>query len=236
MPPAGSRRVCFGAMKCVLLAVRQVRMAGVLVFLVLFLLAGCGEKPSSVTTALPPIDTGADPLQEAVQDQAKIRLKVKAGFVDLLPVARYRIAACVASKRKYTAGWGAEVMPFDLALVWGRLTDPEVARHLEIKHDSTRLAWFRVRGNAPPVSFEYAMSHGSNNHLIPANGNLFLAIDREVNIGDRVVLEGYLVNGEGLISGQAVRLKTSLIREDSDRGACEILYVTSLRIGDRVYR
>jgi len=204
--------------------------------LILLLAAGCGDKPSSVDTALPPIDTRVDPLQVPVEEPAKIRLKLKAGFVDLSPVARYRIAAVVASKRKYTAGWGAEVMPFDLALVWGRLTEPEVAKHLVIRHDSTRVAWFRVRGDTPPVTFEYAMSHGSNNHLIPASANLRRAIDRDCDVGDRVVLEGYLVNGEGLSAGRTIRLQTSLTREDSDRGACEIFYVTSLRVGDRVYR
>jgi len=212
------------------------RRAGWMLLLAVIIFAGCGEKATSVATALPPIDVKADPVQEPSPTQEKIRIKLKAGFVDLVPVARYRIAAVVASKRKYTSGWGAEVMPFDLALVWGRLTDPDVAKNLQIKHDNTRLAWFRIKGEEPPVSFEYAMSHGSNNHLIPATGNLFRAIDRDVGVKDRVVIEGYLVNGEGLIEGQTIQLKTSLTREDSDRGACEILYVTLLRIGDRLYR
>lgn len=212
------------------------RGTGWIILLAVVVFAGCGERATSVATALPPIDVKADPVQEPSPTQEKIRLKLKAGFVDLVPVARYRIGAVVASKRKYTSGWGAEVMPFDLALVWGRLTDPDVARNLQIKHDNTRLAWFRIKGEEPPVSFEYAMSHGSNNHLIPATPNLFRAIDRDVGVKDRVVVEGYLVNGEGLVEGQTIQLKTSLTRGDSDRGACEILYVTSLRIGDRVYR
>ncbi len=215
---------------------RTFRGSGWLILLAVVLFAGCGEKPSSVATALPTIDVKADPVQESLPAREKIRVKLKAGFVDLVPVARYRIAAVVASKRKYTEGWGAAVMPFDLALVWGRLTDPDIAKRLQIKHDNTRLAWFRIKGDDAPVSFEYAMSHGSNNHLIPATGNLFRAIDRDVGVKDRVEIEGYLVNGEGLVEGQAIRLKTSLTREDSDRGACEILYVTSLRIGDRMYR
>lgn len=215
---------------------RAGRLAGMVLLLVLLLMAGCDEKPKSVTTALPPIDTGADPVQEPLANQAKIRLKLKAGFVDLVPVARYRIAAVVASKLKYDDGWGAEVMPFDLALVWGRLTDPEVAKHLVIKHDNTRLAWFRFRGDSPPVSLQYVLSHGSNNHVIPANGNLFRALDRDLRVRDRVVLEGYLVNGEGLSEGRTIRLKTSLSRDDSDRGACEVFYVTSLRVEERLYR
>ena len=31
-------------------------------------------------------------------------------------------------------------------------------------------------------------------------------------------------------------MKTSLIRTDTDRGACEIIYVTRLRVGDKIYR
>ncbi|NPU83247.1 MAG: hypothetical protein HPY65_02075 [Syntrophaceae bacterium] len=212
------------------------RASGGTILLAVLLVAGCGEKPVSVATVQPPIDVKAEPVQDSLSSNEKIRIKLKAGFVDLVPVARYRIAAVVSSKRKYSSGWGAEVMPFDLALVWGRLTDPDIAKRLQIKHDNTRLAWFRIKGDDSPVSFEYVMSHGSNNHLIPATGNLFRAIDRDVSVKDRIVLEGYLVNGEGLIEGQTIRLKTSLTREDTDRGACEIFYVTSLRIGDRVYR
>jgi len=213
----------------------QWRYVRILLLLIL-LSAGCGDKPTAFKTALTPINTKEDPYQDTIEGAEKVRIKLKGGFVDLFPVAKYRIAAVVASKRKYSSGWGSEVMPFDLALIWGRLTDPGMEKHLKIKHDSTRMAWFRIDGNDSPVDMTYANSHGSNNHLIPASQNIFKAIDQEVKGRLQVVLEGFLVNVEGLSEGQSIKLGTSLTRTDTDRGACEVLYVTSLRIGDRIYQ
>ena len=82
---------------------------------------------------------------------------------------------------------------------------------------------------------EYATSHGSNNHIIPANEAILRAVDRHVKVHDRIVLEGYLVNVEGKNTEQRISMKTSLSREDGGRGACEIIYVTRLQVENEIY-
>ena len=196
-----------------------------------FLSTACSDKPAPVSSGgKSAINVLRDPIQEPCDPAPTYQKQITGGSVTITPVATYRIAGEVMSKRKYTSGWGSEIMPFDLALVWGMLTYPHVMKQLSIKHDSTRMAWFRVKGDDPPVDFDYAMSHGSNNHIIPANENIRKIIDYQVRIHDRVVLEGYLVNVEGRNKEQGITLKSSLSREDTDRGACEIIYVTSVQI------
>jgi hypothetical protein len=195
------------------------------------LAAGCSDKPSPVASrGKAGINVLLEPVQEPCDPTPTYQKRITGGSVTITPVAAYRIAGEVMSKRKYTRGWGAEIMPFDLALVWGMLTYPHVQKQLSIKHDSTRMAWFRMKGDDPPVDFEYAMSHGSNNHIIPANDNIQKIVADRIGVHDRVVLEGYLVNVEGRNQEQGISLKSSLSRTDADRGACEIIYVTNLQV------
>jgi hypothetical protein len=98
------------------------------------------------------------------------------------------------------------------------------------------MAWFHVTGDAPLVGFNYAMSHGSNNHIIPANENIRKAVDSKVRVHDKIVLDGYLVNVEGRNQGRRISMKSSLTRKDSNRGACEIIYVTGVQVEDKMYR
>jgi hypothetical protein len=200
------------------------------------LLAACGDKPAPIKGEAAVINVYQDPLQEPYEPTETYQRKIKNGSVTITPVATYRIAGKVMSKRKYTHGWGSEVAPFDLALVWGMLTYPHVQKALSIEHDSTRMAWFRVKGSEPPVSMDYAMSHGSNNHIIPANETIREACDRQVKVQDKILLEGYLVNVEGRNTEQKISMKTSLSRTDEGRGACEIIYVTRLQVGNKIYK
>jgi len=214
---------------------RHLCLALVAVFL--FAVAACGEKPASTPAgAADKINVLHDPIQEPYRVTETFSRQITGGSVKIIPVAAYRIAGEVMSKRKYTQGWGAEIAPFDLALVWGMLTYPHVRKQLSIKHDNTRMAWFRMKGDEPPVDHDYAMSHGANNHLIPANENIRMALDSQVKVHDRIALEGYLVNVEGRNQEQKIAMKTSLTRTDTDRGACEIIYVTRLQVGDKIYQ
>ena len=76
----------------------------------------------------------------------------------------------------------------------------------------------------------------ANTHLIPASDNIRKAM-RFARKGDTVKLDGYLVNVEALKDGTIKSTwHSSTSREDKGNGACEILYVKNLQIGDRIYR
>jgi hypothetical protein len=204
--------------------------------LMVLLSTACDDKTAPVSRKVPAAALFLqEPLQEPYTDGKKYIKAIKDGSVTISPVATYRIAGVVMSKRKYSHGWGAEVAPFDIAMVWGMLTYPHVQKQLAIKHDSTRMAWIRIKGNEPPVDMDYAMSHGSNNHIIPSTPAIYKAIDKQVEKHDKIILEGYLVNVEGRSGDQRISMKTSLSRTDTDRGACEIIYVTRLQSGEKIY-
>jgi hypothetical protein len=211
---------------------RRVLFAAAFAFILIA--SACGDKPAPVKGASA-INVYLDPVQEPCASTEAFQRKITNGSVTMAPVAAYRIAGTVMSKRKYTHGWGSEVAPFDLAIVWGMLTYPQVQKQLSIKHDSLRMAYFRIKGKDLPVDMEYAASHGSNNHIIPASDAIFRAVDRHVKVHDKIVLEGYLVNVEGRNTEQRISMKTSLTREDEGRGACEIIYVTRVQVENKIY-
>lgn len=195
-------------------------------------LSGCGGALQATGFSIEPVSVVQDPVQTAPDNVQSILLKTKSGSYTIAPVAAYRVSAMVASKKNYSSGWNAEFSPCDLALAWGDLTKPEVMAHI---HYSQSGRWYYYRYNAEcPVSGGYIASHSSNHHIIPANDHVrraALAIQRN----DHVLLEGFLVNVDGTFKGRTVWWRSSLSRSDTGDGACELMYVTRIQIGNYFY-
>lgn len=179
-----------------------------------------------------PIQVMAEPEQTSIDD-AEEKKPIIRKFADKIivmePQARYKIAARVLHAAKYHFDHLAFLAPVDLALGWGKLSDPRLDSRLSYRQWD-RFYFYHYR-NPPPLSPDYMVSHSANNHLIPANAVVDLAI-KSVKTGELVELSGYLVN----VSGPDMMLNTSMTRTDSGAGACEVIYVQKLRIGDRVWR
>ena len=74
----------------------------------------------------------------------------------------------------------------------------------------------------------YVDSHISNNHVIPADMNICWQL-RSIHPGAHVRLKGYLVYVEGISTkGDVFYWYSSLKRDDTGKGACEVMYVTSV--------
>jgi hypothetical protein len=78
------------------------------------------------------------------------------------------------------------------------------------------------------------VTHSSNNHIIPDNENIHRAI-KSINKKDEVILEGWLVNLKGVYRGKNVFWNTSLSRNDTGNGSCELFYLLKVRINNKVY-
>lgn len=105
--------------------------------------------------------------------------------------------------------------------------------HIKFRQ-SGRYYTFGYQAGAP-VNGHYVQNHTSNNHLIPANKNILRALSRAKK-GREISLEGYLVDVTATKNGRvAGTWQTSRTREDRGFGACELIYVTKLRLGDEVY-
>lgn len=140
------------------------------------------------------------------------------------PRARYRIAGRVLSQKGYDEDWQSEIVPLDLALAWGELSDPQVDQWIEWWQDGR---WYRYRWLADsPFQGETINRYSANVHIIPATNKVAAAL-RRVEPNDRVLLEGYLVDvlAHKSDASEIWQLNTSLSRSDTGDGACEILYV-----------
>ena len=87
---------------------------------------------------------------------------------------------------------------------------------------------------APPFPPATVVRSSSNTHIVPANGVVARAA-RRLAPGDVAELAGELVRIEGRNGGETVTWRSSLSREDTGDGSCELLYLRRLRVAGKVY-
>ena len=203
----------------------------ILTVLILCFLSAC-DRPQKSGVDFDQIDTSRDPIQRSFRSNESILIETKAGQFTLTPVAEYQLAGVVVSKEPYSFDWNAEISPVDLAIAWGKLTEPENAKYVSF---SQRNRWYFYKYKPEsPLDNSYILSHSSNNHIIPATENISLAL-KTISRKEKVMLEGFLVNLKGTYKGGTVYWNTSLTRKDSGDGSCELFYVTKARVGSDVY-
>ncbi len=183
---------------------------------------GGGITTSAATSRCPlPPGTrrGIAPLQSDVP--AGISLPAVDGAA-LTPLAGFSIEARVLSREDYSMGREADYSPTDLALGWDRMADDAVTSQLDISQSSR---WYRYSWrDAPPIPVEEIVRSSANMHMIPADDAVAAALDR-IERGERVRIDGWLVQ---VNANDGWRWRSSLTREDSGGGACELIYVCSI--------
>ena len=147
-----------------------------------------------------------------------------AGYM-LTPRAQIRVTARVLAGERYRFSRAADLMPRDLALGWGVMSDSAVLDQLKISQGD-RFYFWRTRGPVPPVPVEAISASSANMHLIPANAAVEKVIDR-VRVGQIITLHGRLVD---VRTSEGGYMRTSLTRDDTGAGACEIIYVEEARV------
>ena len=203
----------------------------ILIILFLYFLSGC-NRPKLTGVESDEIDTSQDPIQASYKSDEPIIKEIKNGHFTMTPVAEYKISGMVVGKETYSSGWDGEISPVDLAIVWGKLAKTEYDQYITY---SQRNRWYFYQYKAGcPFDNSFVISHSANNHIIPANENIYEAV-KTIGKKDMVVLEGVLVNIKGTYKGQPVTWNTSLSRKDTGNGSCELFYVSKIRIDTRVY-
>lgn len=167
----------------------------------------------------PAVRAGAVPLQSAAP--ASLRpFELKDGTAT--PLAGFSIDARVLSRRDYRSGREAAFSPTDLALGWGRMREEPVLARLDISQSSR---WYRYRWRGePPIPRAEIVRSSANMHLVPSDAQTAAAL-RRVRAGDDVRIDGWLVE---INAPDGWRWRSSLSREDSGGGACELIYVCSI--------
>ena len=159
-----------------------------------------------------------NPLQENTQ-RPVIRWK---GY-EINPVARYEIRARVLSTKRYFLDREADLSPVDFVLGWGPMSDNAVAAKLDISQSHR---WYHYRwDDTPPIDPAMIIRSSANTHLIPADDEIKACLLR-VRRGEIITLKGYLIN---INHPDGWKWRTSMLREDSGEGACEVMWVSEIK-------
>lgn len=137
----------------------------------------------------------------------------------ITPLAEFRIEARVLGVERYRFGREAQLSPIDLALGWGPMSDSAVLGRLDISQ-SNRFYHYYWK-DEPPIPPPAIVRSSANMHLIPAAADIERRLER-LRPGSLVVLRGKLVQAE---AGDGWNWRSSLSREDSGAGACELVWV-----------
>jgi len=144
----------------------------------------------------------------------------------LHPLANFSLTARVLSRDNYRFDAGSDLSPTDLAFGWGRMSDSAVLRGIDISQSGRFYYW---QTKAFPIPRREIETHSANMHMIPADAAVAYQLKR-VRVGDVVSLDGLLVEAD---KANGWRWRSSLTRDDTGGGACELVYVQSLTIQPR---
>ena len=177
--------------------------------------AGCPMPPRA--------EAGGAPLQSTSPRSLSVFALEAA---TLQPLAGFSIDARVLSREDYSMGREAGLSPTDLALGWQEMADDAVLSRLDISQSGR---WYRYRWQGePPLAPARIARSSANMHMIPSDAEVARAL-RQVRAGDRVRIEGWLVEAA---APDGWRWRSSLTREDTGNGACELVYVCAIEVGD----
>src|SRR5437763_1253278 len=144
------------------------------------------------------------------------------GDFHLKPLARFSVDARLLHSKIYRYDRGASLVPIDLAVGWGPMSDQQVLDQLQVSQ-SMRFFWYEYK-MPPPIAAEQIVNHATNIHIIPSTPEL-AAHCKSLRSGALLHLSGELVQATG---PQIGTWRSSLSRTDSGNGACELLYLEDL--------
>lgn len=167
----------------------------------------------------------SDPVQAQLNSGSNKEIihEGKSRTVNIDKLAEYKISAVVKSKRYYFLDAASEVSPIDLVLVWGNLDTEEIDENISYSQSGR---WYYYRYDCEScVDGDYISKHSANVHIIPKDSGVLMKLI-QVHKEDYITLKGYLVN----VSFSEGDWKSSLSRNDTGNGACEIMYVESIAV------
>jgi hypothetical protein len=159
-----------------------------------------------------------EPRQTNVTDGEKVQV----GRWILTVRANYQITARILARESYRFDALSDLVPEDLALGWGPMSDNRMLRAVDISQ-SNRFYYWRAPAGLPTTA-DLIVTHSANTHVIPQNPVIARQLSR-LRPGQVVTLSGELVDG---VRDDGTFIRTSLVRTDTGAGACEVLLVTDV--------
>jgi hypothetical protein len=171
-----------------------------------------------------PLHTADGMLAEGEPQQTNVASgeKVHMGRWTLTVRATYRITARVLAREPYHFDSLSDLIPEDLALGWGPMSDSRVLRTLEISQGNRFYYWRPTA--ATTLARDSIIAHSANTHVIPQDATIARQLQR-LRPGEVVTLSGALVDG---VRNDGGSIRTSLVRNDTGPGACEVMLVSEV--------
>jgi hypothetical protein len=160
-----------------------------------------------------------EPVQTAMKESKHWQ---KNGY-EITGLAQFKMKGFVLHAEHYSRGRESDLSPVDLAFGWGPMSDQKNVDALTITQGGR---WYHWKGKSLPLPSGVIITHSANMHMIPANEEIADVLLSAIK-GNIVELEGYLVHVKGSGGWQWV---SSLRRDDSGGGACEIVWVEKVNV------
>lgn len=202
-----------------------------------------------------PISVEDDPIQiNYTEEESRHKVFIYKSLINdnkikMIPQASYKLSGLVVAHNHqflFTKGFFDSAALYDLGASWGKMGDKtfytKYFKSYSEKNEVTgsRVLWTQQVRPAP-VDRNYTDSHFSHSHIVPANKNVMAAL-LTLKTWDKVEIEGELVDMEYSKNGWTHRYQTSMSRTDEgwggDRGngSCETIYVTKVKIKNKIYK
>lgn len=194
-------------------------------FIIFISRSSSSYKPSSI-----PIPRLYEPEQLNLPPEYKLQFngerEIKDSNVFIHAQAFYKIHGRIISIMPYYMGVSGILSPMDIGIVWGELVKKENYSQISC-YQSGRVLYYKPKDRSL-YDLDYIKKHTANMHIIPADKNVELGLKR-IKKEDEIYMEGYLVNIESYKDGKLkMYWNTSMSRDDTGMGACELMYVTRL--------
>jgi len=142
---------------------------------------------------------------------------------------RFDITARVLSRKNYEGKENGDLVPVDLALGWGAMSDSTYLDKMRIAQGTRTYGWVLENiSDVPDAVYKAIPRSSANMHIIPAN-DAVRKILVGVRKGDIVRITGNLTDFNGPHGAQL----SSTTRGDVGFGACEIIYAEQIVIQPR---
>lgn len=141
----------------------------------------------------------------------------------LTPLAGFALEARVLTTERYRFDRLAGLVPIDVGLGWGAMSDSAVLAQIELGQSGRFMFWHVARF---PIPERQIIESASNMHLIaatPVIGRRIAALRK----GQLIRLRGRLVEA---VAPNGTWIRSSLRRDDTGAGACEVVWVEDLEL------